>query len=398
MPWKETCAVMERERLVRAWLTGRYSVSELAREFEVSRKSAYKWLARHTLEGLPGLMDRPCVARHHPTAVPQAVVEAVVRAKRAHPLWGPLKLQPLPDEPAEIGQSWPAPSTRGAILARAGLTSSRRRRRHVPPNTMPFRDCLEPNDLWCGDFKGWFRTGDGARCNPLTITDAHGRALLRCQAVDHEDYFHTRPVFESAFREFGLPKAIRTDNGAPFASLAAGGLSKLSVWWVKLGIWPDRIDPGHPEQNGRHERMHLTLKLECCRPAAPSLAAQQLRFDAFRDVFNNQRPHQALGLTPPASVYRLSPRPYPSRITDPVYPQGFIERRVRSNGEIRWHGNLVFISTVLPGEAVGICEGDLGYEVYFGPVPLGRINVKGEKLVRLQPFSRKPGSVTHARS
>jgi hypothetical protein len=263
---------------------------------------------------------------------------------------------------------------------------------------MPFRECCEPNDLWCGDYKGWFRTGDGARCNPLTITDTYGRFLLRCEAVDRQDYRHTRPIFESAFREYGLPKALRTDNGAPFASLAAGGLSELSVWWVKLGIWPDRIDPGHPEQNGRHERMHLTLKQECCQPAAATLCEQQLQLDRFRQVFNHERPHQALDFETPASVYVPSPRTYPNHIEDPVYPGGFIQRRVRTNGEIRWRGGLVFISTVLPGEAVGITEGALGYDVYFGPVLLGRINVKGEKLIRPTKPNLEPRTVTHARS
>src|SRR4051812_35734338 len=196
---------------MRARLTGRFTVTELAEEFRVSRKTIYKWTGRHALEGLPGLRDRPRVALRHPNAVPPAIAAAVVRAKLAHPHWGPLKLKPLADEPAELHAGWPAPSTRGAILARAGLTRGRRRRRHVPPNTMPFRDCFAPNDLWCGDFKGWFRTGDGSRCNPLTITDAFGRVLLRCQAVDRQDYRHTRPVFEAAFREYGLPLAMRTD-------------------------------------------------------------------------------------------------------------------------------------------------------------------------------------------
>lgn len=382
MPWNGACAVTDREQLLRAWLTRKYSVLELAREFGVSRKTVYKWIDRHGLQGMPGLADRPRVALHHPNAVPPAVAEAVVRAKQAHPLWGPLKLRPLAEEPDEVRSAWPAPSTRGLILARAGLTRSRRRRRHIPPNTMPYCECREPNDLWCADYKGWFRTGDGSRCNPLTITDACSRALLRCQAVDHEDFAHSRPVFESAFREFGLPRAIRTDNGPPFASLAAGGLSALSVWWVKLGILPDRIEPGHPEQNGRHERMHLTLKQACCQPPAATLTQQQLCFDAFSHCYNHERPHQALAFQTPASLYSQSPRPYPCSIEDPTYPAGFIVRRVRSNGEIRWRGNLVFISTVLPGETVGIYEGDLGYEVCFGPVPLGRINVKGEKLLR----------------
>jgi hypothetical protein len=207
-----------------------------------------------------------------------------------------------------------------------------------------------------------------------------------------------RPAFEALFREHGLPRAIRSDNGPPFASTAAGGLSALSVWWVKLGIWPDRIDPGHPEQNGRHERMHLTLKLEGCQPAQADLCAQQSRFDAFRQVYNHERPHQALEFETPGRLYRPSPRLYPDKLEDPVYGVDALVRRVRHNGEIRWRGGLIFISETLCGEAIAILEAELGYEVYFGPILLGRLDARQERLVRPTPPLRHPLSVTNARS
>lgn len=268
MPWKVTCPMSERERLIKAYLTGRYTVTELAKAFGISRKTVYKWLPRFAEFGLAGLADLPRAARRHPNATPAEVVAAVIERKQAHPTWGPLKLLPNPDDPPELIAAWPAASTRGAILARAGLTRPRRGRRRAPPSSWPFAACDRPNAVWCADFKGWFRTGDGQRCNPLTVSDAYSRMLLCCQGLSRPDYKHARPILESVFREYGLPDAIRTDNGTPFASVGAGGLSPLAVWWVKLGIRPERIMPGHPEQNGRHERMHLTLKQDCCCPPA----------------------------------------------------------------------------------------------------------------------------------
>lgn len=382
MPWKVTCPMKERERFIRALLTGKYTLTELAEAFGVTRKTAYKWVQRHAQWGMAGLEDRPPVARHHPNATPEPVVAAVIREKLAHPTWGPLKLQPRPQDPPEVSAAWPAPSTRGAILARAGLTQRRRFRRRVPPSSRPFSACNRPNAVWSADFKGWFRTQDGQRCDPLTVSDAYSRMLLCCQALPRPDYDHVRPAFEMVFREYGLPGAIRTDNGPPFASVAAGGLSRLSVWWVKLGIRPERIEPGHPEQNGRHERMHLTLKQECCHPPAATAPAQQLQFDAFVHSFNFQRPHQALGLQPPATLYLPSARPYPVRLEDPVYSDDAILRRVRCNGELRWKGRLVFLSEALVGEAVGITETLAGYDVHFGPILLGTLDAKGERLIR----------------
>lgn len=372
----------ERERLVRAHLSGKYTMTELAEAFGVSRKTAHKWLGRFSEFGPEGLQDRSHAAHRHPNAVPPEVAAAVYRAKQAHPTWGPLKLGPEPGEPDEIVQAWPAPSTRGLILARAGMTKTRRRKRRVAPRSRPFHAAVYPNAVWCADFKGWFRTSDGQRCDPLTISDACSRMLLCCQAVSKPDYLHVRPIFETVFREYGLPQAIRTDNGSPFASTAVAGLSRLGVWWVKLGIDLERIQPGHPEQNGRHERMHHTLKQECCQPSAANLREQQQAFDAFLQTYNYRRPHQALDLTPPASVYRSSPRQYPDRLEDPEYPPHAHVRRIRSNGEMKWRGNRVFISEALTGEAVGLQETLTGYDVYFGPVLLGHLDHKQERLLR----------------
>jgi transposase InsO family protein len=387
--------MQERERLIRAHLTGRYSVTELAEAFGVSRKTTHKVIRRFAQEGPAGLADRSHAAHTHPNATPAEVAAAIIRQKRAHPTWGPLKLLPTAVDPPEVSAAWPAPSTRGIILARAGLTQRRQRRRRVPASSAPLRACDRPNAVWCADFKGWFRTQDGQRCDPLTVTDAYSRMLLCCQGLSRPDYDCTRPAFERVFCEYGLPDAIRTDNGPPFASVAAGGLSRLAVWWVKLGIQPERIDPGHPEQNGRHERMHLTLKQECCRPPAANLAGQELRFDSFRHVFNHQRPHQALELRPPVALYRPSLRAYPARLEDPFYPADALIRRVRSNGEIKWKGKLVFLSEALIGEAVGITETDIGYKVHFGPISLGRLDAQGERIIRQGGGSTNCRSVTH---
>lgn len=403
MPWKVTWPMRERTQLVSLYETGHFTVTELAAHFEVSRKTVHKWLRRFAQEGTEGLQDRSRAPLRHPNAAPAAVVAAVVRAKLAHPTWGPLKLTPGPEEPPPVVGAWPSPSTRGVLLARHGLTTARRRRRRVPPSTQPFTAADRPNAVWCADFKGWFRTGDGSRSDPLTISDACSRMLLCCQDVAKPDYAHVQPAFAVTFQEYGLPTAIRTDNGPPFASVGVGGLTPLAVWWVKLGIRPERIQPGHPEQNGRHERLHGTLKQECLHPPAATRDAQQKRFDAFRHTYNHQRPHQALGQRPPTTVYTPSLRPYPTRLEDPVYPESAQVRRVRSNGQIKWRGGLVFISEALVGELVGLQETATGWMVEFGPIPLGLLDSLGERLQRLpvshleapQPGSSEKESVTH---
>lgn len=373
----------ERIELVHLHKTGRYGVAELAAAFGVSRKTAYKWLARHAAGGEDALRERPRIPQHHPNATPQAVVDAVLHAKARHPRWGPAKLQPGPEEAPVVRQAWPAVSTRGAILERHGLVAKRRPRRRTPPWTQPFRECRGPNDVWCADFKGWFRTKDGVRCDPLTVSDAFSRMLLCCQAVGRPDGAHVRPHLDRLFHEYGLPLAIRTDNGVPFASAGAGGLSRLSAWWVKLGILPERIQPGHPEQNGRHERLHKTLKQETAQPPAAHRRAQQSSFDAFRREYNTQRPHQALGQVPPVTLYVPSPRPYPSKVQDPLYPETAALRRIRSNGEIKWRGELVYVSEALTGELVAVTEAPNAWLVQFGPIALGTLRPHMNSLDRL---------------
>lgn len=380
----------ERLQLVSLYGTGRYTVAELAEQFRVSRKTAYKWLARFAQDGAAGLQEGSRAPHRHPNATETPVVLAVLRAKAAHPTWGPAKLLPGPEEAPEVAGAWPAPSTRGSILARHGLVTARRRRRRVAPWSQPFQACAGPNAVWCADFKGWVRTGDGTRCDPLTVSDAFSRMLLGCQILLKPDDAHVRPVFERTFREYGLPLAIRTDNGPPFASVGAGGLSPLSVWWIKLGIIPERIEPGHPEQNGRHERMHRTLKQATMRPPAATPAAQQERCDTFLIEYNTLRPHQALGQVPPATLYVPSPRPYPARAEDPHYPETAAVRRVRSNGQMKWGGELLFVSEALTGELVGITEHADGWLVSFGPIPLGLVHPGRASLDRLPVTPRDP--------
>jgi len=284
---------------------------------------------------------------------------------------------------------WPAASSMGDLLRREGLVGSRRRRRLALPVSRPFAAVTAPNDLWCIDFKGWFRTGDGQRCDPLTLSDADSRFLLACRAVSPTGAEVER-VCDRAFRHYGLPRALRSDNGPPFASAGAGGLTRLAVKWIKLGIKLERTDPASPQQNGRHERMHATLKAETAAPPAANLAAQQRRFNHFCHIYNHERPHEALGQVPPASRYQPSPRPYPRRLKEPHYDDAQAVRRVRSNGEIRWGGDLIFLSETLVGESVGIAESETGdWIVSFSDVHLGLIERRSK---RLRPFGpARPG-------
>jgi transposase InsO family protein len=372
----------QRLAFVVQWSQHQTSMAELCRAFGISRQTGYELVALFEAHGLDGLKPRTRAPHHHPNAIGEAICAAVVRAKRRHPSWGPKKLQPLPDEPAEITAHWPVASTRGAILTRAGLTVARRPpRAHVPPRTQPFGSVSQPNDTWCADFKGWFRTADGTRCDPLTISDAYSRLLLRCQALQHgihEQY--VRPIFEATFREYGLPLRLRTDNGSPFATVGAGGLSELSIWWIKLGIVPERIDPGRPSQNGRHERLHRTLKAATAKPPAATIRAQQRCFDAFRLEYNQVRPHEAFGQTPPSSRYTPSARSYPRRLEEPSYPDADQVRRIRHNGEIRWSSSTIYVSRTLMGEPVGIYEAADGWLVRYGPITLGLLDPANSRL------------------
>jgi transposase InsO family protein len=397
MPWQETCVMNERVKFMAQWLAGEESRSALCERYGISRKTGYKWAGRYASDPQGGLADRSHVPHTLPHKIDAATAEAIVALRRHRPSWGPDKLRAVlqervPDRP------WPAASTIGDLLRREGLVRPRRCHVRALAKTQPFAPVLAANDTWCMDFKGWFRTGDGFRCDPLTVSDAYSRYLLACRIVPPTGEA-VQPALERLLRERGLPRTIRSDNGTPFASTGAGGLSALSVWWLKLGIALERIEPGCPQQNGRHERMHRTLKAETSRPPAASAKAQQRRFDRFRQIYNHERPHEALGQVPPARVWRQSSRPYPDRIEDPVYPDDHAVRRVRSNGEIRWGGSLIFLSEALIGEIVGIAETETGgWIVRFASVELGTIERGSTKLRRFtapRPGRREaPQSVT----
>jgi transposase InsO family protein len=326
------------------------------------------------------LAERSHAPLQHGQAHDVAVVQAVLGLRQRWPHWGPKKLRV---KLVELHPELPVPaaSTIGDWLRREGVVGRSRQRRRCPPYTQPFAAVSAANDVWCTDFKGWFRTGDGRRCDPFTLTDAHSRYLLRCQAVTRPDEEHVRPIFEAAFKEHGLPLAIRSDNGPPFASPGVGGLSRLAIWWIKLGIRPERIVAGKPQQNGRHERVHRTLKEETAAPPADSLPAQQQRFDDFRALYNDERPHEALGQKTPASLYEPSPRLYPERIDDPSYGCDVAVRRVRSNGQIKWAGELIFVGEALIGEPVGVVETEDGdWLVRYADVELGYVHPQRRRL------------------
>lgn len=373
MPWKETHVDDQRVLFIAEWLREEWSMSALCREFGISRVTGYLWVDRYKSEGSPGLQDRNRAPHTHPNQVPEAMEQRLLRLRQEHPTWGGAKLKAWLElnEPLDDSQRWPAVSTIGALLERHGLISRRRKRCKTPAYTQPLAHCTESNSVWSVDFKGWFRTGDGLSCHPLTISDNHTRYLLRAQALRQTDYRAVKPLMAAAFREFGLPEAIRSDNGPPFASTGLCGLSALSIWWLKLGISPERITPGKPQQNGRHERMHRTLKAEATNPAACDIRNQQRRLDSFRREYNEVRPHQALGQVTPASLYQASPRRYPLRPPEPEYGSHMQTRRVRSNGEIRWQGGLHYISQALIGECVALEEsGDGEWTLWFCSMPL----------------------------
>jgi transposase InsO family protein len=363
----------QRVAFIADWLRDEWTMTELAERYGISRKTAYKWVERYELDPEHGLAERSRAPKHHGRATAEAIRDAVLALRRQHPRWGPKKLRPILRE-REPDREWPAASTMGDLLRREGLTQPRRRSRYVVPLTQPLATAVMPNDVWTADFKGWFRTADGTRCDPLTIADACSRFVLCCRIVAPNAQ-GVRPWFERTFRDQGLPTALRTDNGSPFATTGAAQLSQLAVWWLKLGIQLDRIDPGHPEQNGRHERFHLTLQEETTTPPAATPRQQQVRFDRMRGEFNTERPHEALGQQPPARVYVPSPRPYPARVDDPWYDATHQVRRVKDRGWIKWGGDQIFISEAVRGELVGVTETPRGdWLVRFLHVELGRID------------------------
>jgi transposase InsO family protein len=363
-----------RKEFVSRALSGRFSVTELCAAYGVSEKTGHKWLSRFRKAGEPGLADRSHVAHTLPHRVPLDIRREIVMLRQKHPTWGPRKLRAVLARRAPR-TNWPAPSTIGELLRGEGLVQSKRRKKQSIglPLDAGLTVAKEPNEVWSTDFKGEFRLGTGPYCYPLTVLDAESRFLIGTTALASTATVPAQIAFERHFAEFGLPLVIRSDNGTPFASARSiGRLSALSVWWIRLGIRPERIQPAHPQQNGQHERMHKTLKAEATRPSSQSFFEQQQRFDRFRYEYNNLRPHEALDQSPPASRYTKSPRQFPSRLPDVTYPLHCDVRAVGGNGMTCFKGKTFFLSTALNNCEIGFEETDDDlWTLSYGPLSLG---------------------------
>jgi transposase InsO family protein len=392
MPWQKTDPMKERVKFVLEWEKrwnageGRMNFAELCREFGISRQVGYGWLGRyressHDVQSIAERSRRPLTS---PSKVSEELEDFIVAARKLHPTWGPKKLRSwLQNHNPQV--VLPSPSTLGEILRRRGMTMPHQRKvRTSKATTQPFAATTGPNSTWCVDFKGNFKTGDGINCYPLTLIDDYSRLLLRCEGLLDPDGRQVQRIFDSAFCEFGLPAAIRSDNGPPFASVGAGGLTKLSVWWLRLGIRVERIAPGKPQQNGRQERCHRTLKAETAKPPKANLTAQQRAFDLFRKEYNEERPHEALHQRPPVTAYARSARRYPRPLERFEVEYWNQAMRVDKKGFIQWENQPVFISTALAHEDVKLrYDGeDEHWDVVFGPLLIGRLHfsAKGPSL------------------
>jgi putative transposase len=353
MAWLETRVMDERFKFVTEVIEGTYNMTELCQSYNIARKTGYKWLGRYNELGMEGLKDLPRAPHNHPNALSDIIRLAILEIKARFPNWGPAKINYRLRKFNPDWQHYPALSTIGQLLRREGLIYRKRPNHRTSPTQGILTVGSRVNDVWCADFKGHFKTRDSTRCNPLTITDNYSRYILCCRHLEKMSYNLVKEQFERVFKCFGLPLVIRTDNGAPFSSCGLCGLSRLSLWWIKLGIYPERIEPGKPEQNGRHERMHRTLKQETASPPAADLISQQKRFNQFVWDYNELRPHQAINMLTPSSLYERSCRKFPSRIPQPCYPPRMKVCKVHPKGELRFNGR-IYLSESLGGEYVGL--------------------------------------------
>jgi putative transposase len=374
MPWLETDPMEQRQQFIRDYQLGLFSMTELCQRYQISRKTGYECVTRYEDFGRQGLAPRSRAPHHCPHRVAAPIADLLCATRRQHPDWGAGKLLAYlaPRHPAI---RWPAASTAHDVLARAGLIERRRRRRsHQHPGVIPLRTAA-PNDLWTMDFKGQFTTGDGRYCYPLTILDHHARYLLTCYGLPSTHGAGARAACERAFHTYGLPAAIRTDNGVPFATIGIHGFSQLNVWWMRLGIQHQRIQPGQPQQNGAHERMHKTLKRRAIRPARATHPAQQRAFDRFRREYNDERPHDTLDGQTPSACYRPSLRPYPARLPPQDYPGHYVVKKITTGGTFRFHHRLLFLATSLTGHHIGLDETDDGiWALYFNTVLVAKLD------------------------
>ena len=384
MPWQKTDHISERKQFLKSWLTGRHSMTALCRVFGVSRKTGHKWVDRLKAEGMNDLSDRSRARHQQSHKTPDDVIQILIDTKFAFPDWGPRKVVAYLNNTQPDG-SWPAHSTASHILAQHGLVRPRGNRRYKSPaRSAPLCHATEPNRVWSVDFKGDFLLGNQKRCYPLTVFDNHSRFLLDCKGLYAT---RTEPVisaFERLFSEYGLPDYLRSDNGAPFATTRIGGLSRFSLWLLKRGVMPERIRPGHPQENGRHERFHRSLKAAVCNPPKANLSAQQRAFNAYQLSYNQYRPHEALNDKPPANYYRPSTRLYAGQEIEFEYPDHYVIRKVRSDGNMRWKQAYVYVANLLAGEHVGLepLDGDC-WTVYLSGLKLGMLDGREKRIIRL---------------
>jgi putative transposase len=377
MPWKEVKPMDEKVLFIADCLRGYETITALCQRYGISRKTGYKWLERYRHDGMSGLSEQSRTPKHSPQLTPYPIQQVIIELRTGRRITpGPKKLRHLlaqrfPNEPI------PSKTTIYNILHRAGLISPQSRRRRVPPSPRPFDPVRDPNAVWTTDFKGQFKLLGGGWCYPLTVMDHHSRYLLACQGLTGTGTRDARRVFIRLFKEYGLPQRIRSDNGVPFATTATAGLSRLAIWWIRLGILPERITPGRPQENGRHERMHRTLKAAATRPPATTFSAQQRRFDLFREEYNQQRPHEALQQQTPAAWYTPSSRCYPDKLPPLVYPDYYAVRRVQPTGVVYWRGGQLYVSHLLHNEQIGLVEiADGVFDIFFGLFRLGQFDMR----------------------
>jgi putative transposase len=383
MAWGVTKVEEQRQKFIQEVLIGGKTITDLCKEFQISRKTGYKWIRRHEEHGVEGLKDqirRPHFQAGETNAV---LVQKILEIKHKYPYWGPKKIL-ASLEMSDSSIKWPSDTTIGNILSKNGLVEPRKTRKRFPCKTDPLSHCNAANDVWSIDFKGWFLTREGVKCDPLTISDAHTRFIFYCSKLHSGKELDVWNVLEELIYKNGLPKYLRHDNGPPFATNGAGRLSRLSVKLIKAGIIPEWIDPGKPYQNGRHERMHRTLKKEATFPLQLTLEEQQLKFQDFIQYFNFERPHEALGQRCPGNMYTVSERTWDGKFRSPEYDSEYLVKKVRGRGQLSLNGKDIYIGKTLQEENVGIREEDGYWSVHFGPVSLGIINHGGEFIIPTQ--------------
>ena len=373
MPWKETTSMNEKERFVMLAQTGRFTITDLCKDFGISRKTGHKYLHRYEHEGRAGLVDRSRRPKSCPFATVDSVEALILKERRKHPTWGPKKIRDLLIKIHAI-ENAPHLSTIGLVLSRNGLTKKRKRkagvhRIHPEHLTIPTR----PNEVWTFDYKGWFLLGNKVRCDPLTVCDRYSRYLIGCTARPNQQFKSTLSACKKLMRYHGLPEVIRVDNGTPFASIALGGLSQRSVWWIEQGIRVEYMTPASPQQNGSQERMHRDQKAETTQPPSPNMSAQQKRFDRWRHEYNHDRPHEGIDMLRPAEIYRTSSRRLGE--TDKIrYPDQYEIKRVSDSGHISYEGSSFYMSEIYAGCKVGLFENEKGIvELHYANLHLGNL-------------------------